>query len=140
MPNPCLLCLSERQRVHSHVLPEFMVKGTEDWIVTGGSRQPQPHMTLVDYETASPTYCIQKGNALKREGIKEPLLCVDCEKVLHVGEDYVRRILYGHSAQKTHTRAISEKIWYKQRHGRVVREGLQLRSVDLLCSSNSRSV
>lgn len=126
----CLLCLAKGRRVHSHVLPEFMVKGTEDWIVTGGSRQPQPHMTLVDYETALPTYRIQKGNALKREGITEALLCVDCEKILWVGEDYVRRTLYGRAAKKTHTRAISEKIWYKRRYGRVVREGLQLRSVD----------
>ena len=107
-----------------------MVKGAEEWIVTGGSRQRQPHMTLVDYETALPTYCIQKGNVLKREGIKEDLLCAECEKILRAGEDYVRRTLYGHAAKKTYTRAISEKIWYKRRHGRVVREGLQLRSVD----------
>ena len=85
---------------------------------------------LVDYETALPRYCLQKGHVLNMEGIKQFLMCANCEKVLSDGEDYARRTLYGRGGTKIHRPATRQKIWYKQALGRTVRHGFQLRFVD----------
>jgi len=126
----CALCLQVTPLVQSHIVPDFLLKECEDWIEKGKSRQKQPHLTLVDYDTADEIYCQQKGNVLKKEGLREYLLCEDCEKRMKIGEDYARVCLYGAGPVKQHTRPAKSVRRYRTRRGKILREGYDVRWVD----------
>jgi hypothetical protein len=107
-----------------------MLKEVEDRIPTGKKGQAQPHMTEVDFTTLSLLYSRQKGNFLKDYGLREELLCSDCELLLGRGEHYTRTAFYGSQPQKQHTRCPRLKLEYRQRGGRLVRQGYERRLVN----------
>jgi hypothetical protein len=111
----------------SHIIPEFLIKEAVDWIERGDSRQKQPHLTRVDFETTKAVYCHQKGNVVKLEGLAEYLLCDDCERLIAIGEDYARTHLFTSASAKTTTKTA---LSYRVRAGKVLREGYEVRWVD----------
>lgn len=128
--SPCALCLQAKSLVQSHIIPSFLLKESEDWIEKGESRQKHPHLTLVDFKTATEVYSHQRGKVLKKEGLIEYLLCEECEKRLKVGEDYARFCLFGREHVKKHPAAAKTLLRYRARRGKVVREGFEVRWVD----------
>ena len=114
----------------SHIIPDFLLSEVEEGIPKGKSRQEQPHIRLVNFKTLEDIYCFQKETVYNKEGLKEFLLCSDCEQRLALGENYTRRVLYGKKKKKEHTRATKSKIWYKNSGGRIFQEGLEIRWVE----------
>lgn len=123
----CKLCKARRPLAKSHIIPDFLLKEAEDRIERGDSRQKQPHLTRVDFETTKAIYCHQKGNVVKFEGLAEYLLCDDCERLIAVGEDYARTHLFATASSKT---TIKTVLSYRVRAGKVLREGYEVRWVD----------
>lgn len=126
----CKLCERRKPLAKSHIIPDFLLKEAEDWIERGKSREKQPHLTCVDFDTAKPIYCHQKGNVVKIEGFAEYLLCDDCEKRITVGEDYARTHLFTSASANTPKTKVKIVLWYRVRAGKVLREGYELRSVN----------
>jgi hypothetical protein len=126
----CKLCQRRKPLAKSHIIPEFLLKEAEDWIERGKSRQKQPHLSRVDFETAKEIYCHQKGNVVKMEGLTEYLLCDDCEKNIAVGESYARTHLLTSASANTPKTKVRTVLRYRVRAGKVLRAGYELRSVD----------
>lgn len=75
----CRLCLQEKKLQNSHIIPEFFYKPLYDGL---------HRINVLSTSPEEKTKYIQKG-------IREKLLCYDCEQGLSPLEDYGRRILYG---------------------------------------------
>ena len=101
-----------------------------EWLPKGKSRQKQPHLILVDFNTTGEIYCKQKDAVLKPEGLKESLLCQDCETRIVQSEKYARECLYGSEPIKKHTRPFKSVRRFRERRGLVIREGADIRWVD----------
>jgi hypothetical protein len=67
----CALCLNERPLVRSHVLPEFLCEQT----------YTAKHAALSFNSDLAHVRILKKG-------VREPLLCVGCERILKEYEDY----------------------------------------------------
>jgi hypothetical protein len=126
----CALCLLTKPLQNSHIIPDFMLKEVEEDIPKGKSGLKQPHMRLINFQTTQEIYCNQKETAYKKEGLKEFLLCWDCEQRLAVGEKYVRCVLYGNKPIKEHTHATRYSIRDRHRNGQVFQEGVEIRWVE----------
>lgn len=107
-----------------------MLKEVEEGIPKGKSGQKQPHIRLINFRTTQEIYCHQKETVYKKEGLKEALLCWDCEQRLADGEKYVRRVLFGTGPIKKHTNAMRYRIWHQHKNGGIFTEGIELRWVD----------
>jgi hypothetical protein len=107
-----------------------MLKEVEEGIPKGKSGQKQPHIRLINFKTTQEIYYHQKETAYKKEGLKEFLLCWDCEQRLADGEKYVRRILYGSRPVKEHTQASRYSVRDRHRNGQVFKEGIEIRWVE----------
>ena len=75
----CALCRKNARLVLSHIIPEFLYKSLYD----GKHRFTQ-------ISTSE-----SKRNLFLQKGIREKLLCVDCERSLSVFERYASLVLYG---------------------------------------------
>jgi hypothetical protein len=75
----CALCLNERQLRQSHIIPEFLFRPLYD-----EKHRAQAMSTSKD----APTTFLQRG-------IREELLCAECENRLSVYENYWRQIFFG---------------------------------------------
>ena len=126
----CALCLLVKPLQSSHIIPDFMLKEVEEGIPKGKSGQKQPHIRLIDFQTTQEIYCNQKETAFKKEGLKEFLLCSDCEQQLAIGEKYVRCVLYGTKPMKEHTHATRYSVRDRHRNGQVFKEGIEIRWVE----------
>src|ERR1039458_4659463 len=126
----CALCLLVKPLQSSHIIPDFMLKEVEEGIPKGKSGQKQPHIRLINFQTTQEIYCHQKETAYKKEGLKESLLCWDCEQKLADGEKYVRHALYGSKPIKEHTNATRCRVWHRHSNGKVFMEGIEIRWVD----------
>jgi hypothetical protein len=124
------LCLRAKKLLRSHIIPAFLIEQTEDWIKTGRAGQAQPHMSLYAYRDIREIYCKEKGNVLKAEGLRERLLCADCEGLMQIGENYARECLYGRGLDLTHTRVSRTVRRYKLEGETVLRHGFDERWVD----------
>ena len=80
----CHLCGEEKPLVNSHVIPEFLYAPLYE---------PNDHRLLVI--PARPGKRIQ----ILQEGLKEKLLCQDCERCLSKWEGYARTLLEGGSTR-----------------------------------------
>jgi hypothetical protein len=72
----CKLCLKNKKLSKSHIIPEFMYKRL--------------------YDNNHKFYEVDKNNQrpiIKQKGIREKLLCEDCEKIFQKSEDYFSKIL-----------------------------------------------
>ncbi len=74
----CRLCLNERPLTNSHIIPEFFWTPAYD----------QKHQ--ISSKSISRPY---RGKV--RKGVREPLLCTDCESHLGRYEQYVAELWYG---------------------------------------------
>ena len=75
----CRLCLKEKDLQNSHIIPEYFYKPVYD----------EKH--IINILTTSQ----DKNKKPMQKGIREELLCFDCEQLLSPLENYVRRILRG---------------------------------------------
>ena len=126
----CALCLLVKPLQKSHIIPDFMLKEVEEGIPKGKSGQKQPHIRTFDFKTLQEISCHQKETAYKKEGLKECLLCLDCEQRLGGGEKYVRRVLYGSKPIKEHTHATRYTVRDRHQNGNVFKEGHEIRWVE----------
>ena len=77
MVHSCRLCLEQNPLQESHIIPEFFYKRLYD----------SKHRFLI-ISTDS-----DRKNSQKQKGLRERLLCFDCEQKLSVFENYGKRIL-----------------------------------------------
>lgn len=91
----CKLCCASRQLIVSHVIPDFFIRSLERRTPTGKSGQSQPSSILMSLRPEEPGGARQRGYWEKRSGLKEPLLCTDCEARFSRYENYFRKLFYG---------------------------------------------
>lgn len=83
MTGTCRLCVKEKELRHSHILPEFMYQNLYD-------TAPKRFYTLkVDLENAE-----NSKKKIEQKGIREYLLCGDCEVQLSKYENYAAETIY----------------------------------------------
>jgi hypothetical protein len=75
----CALCLQESQLQRSHVIPEFLYRSLYD-----DKHRLQVLSTLED-----------RDNSLEQKGLRESLLCTNCEQKISVWERYASLVLQG---------------------------------------------
>jgi hypothetical protein len=75
---PCALCYQNKPLRLSHIVPEFMYRPLYDADHKFFALSPDPSQRVAQY----------------RKGIREELLCDDCEQVLQKYEDYAARVFY----------------------------------------------
>lgn len=92
----CRLCLRERKLANSHIIPEFCYKRVYD-------DRHRLHELTTDVDVPNKSY-LQKG-------IREKLLCVNCERQLAVYEKYVSEVLFGGVEITIERRERSLRIW-----------------------------
>lgn len=76
---PCALCRQEKSLMNSHIIPEFMFKALYD-------DQHRFKMLTIDPNDK---------NRLAQKGVRERLLCKNCEQRLSVHERYASLLFYG---------------------------------------------
>lgn len=89
----CRLCDKEKELQNSHIIPEFVYKQLYD-------NKGRFHVLST---------LKQKPRPLEQKGIREKLLCKDCEQQLSIYEKYAREILMG-----------GESFQF-ERHGKLIR-------------------
>jgi len=83
MEGICKLCLKQEKLRHSHILPEFMYQNIYD-------NDPKRFYTL-DIDIAE----IEKSKSrIQQKGIREFLLCDQCEGLISKYEDYAAETIY----------------------------------------------
>lgn len=82
---PCALCLQEKSLRLSHIVPEFMYAAMYD-----GKHRFFGISSI-------PT----KRNKFFQKGLRERLLCSDCEQHIGKYEHYASGVFYGHTVRKT---------------------------------------
>jgi hypothetical protein len=83
-PQTCKLCLEKKQLCNSHIIPEFIYKPIYD-----------KQQKFYAFQLEGLPYAENKGYRTKhRKGIREYLLCNDCEKLLSGYESYVKQNLF----------------------------------------------
>ncbi len=80
----CKLCKKDRELCKSHVIPEFIYTDLYD----------EKHTFQVLSTSLSPT------RKIEQKGIREKLLCKDCESLLSRYEDYAKRVIKGGTSLK----------------------------------------
>lgn len=75
----CALCLMVKKLEKSHIIPEFFFKPVYDGL----------HRLNIISSKA------EEKNRFEQKGLRERLLCYDCEQALSPFEDYARRFFYG---------------------------------------------
>jgi len=75
----CQLCLKDKQLQNSHIIPEFCYKALYDG---------QHRFQVLKFIPEEKKLHLQKG-------IREKLLCYECEQLLSPFEDHARRVFYG---------------------------------------------
>jgi uncharacterized protein YlaI len=86
----CKLCELEKELRHSHILPEFMYQNLYD-------TSPKRFYTLnVDLDNSD-----NSKKRIEQKGIREYLLCGDCEVQLSKYENYAAETIYGKNLKNT---------------------------------------
>ena len=80
----CRLCLKENELRHSHILPEFMYQNLYN---TDIRRFHSFEINLDNLEDAK--------KRIQQKGVREYLLCQNCETLLSLYENYAAETLYG---------------------------------------------
>jgi hypothetical protein len=78
-PGLCKLCLQVRRLQNSHIIPEFQYRPLYD---------EKHRFTTLSSDPETPERFIQKG-------IREQLLCFDCEQKLSAWENYAAKVYFG---------------------------------------------
>jgi len=77
---PCKLCLQNKTLVDSHIIPEFCYESVYDNLHRLNELSTDPK---------------ERNKCYKQKGIREKLLCTDCESLISPSEKYVREVFYG---------------------------------------------
>lgn len=91
----CRLCGREGPLRHSHIVPDFFLEGVEDEIPKGPTGGLQRTHILLSARAEIKSGRKQRGQYEKSLGIKEYLLCGDCEEQFGRYEGYARALFYG---------------------------------------------
>ena len=91
----CKLCLKQKKLQKSHIIPEFFYQPLYD------------NLHKFNVITTSS----KEKNKPEQKGIRERLLCYDCEQLLSPNEDYVRRVIYGGTEIKISRDGNNVIIW-----------------------------
>jgi len=84
---PCALCLAPSQLQNSHIIPEFLYDPMYDAI-------HRFHVYSVEGKVE---------RRLAQQGLREPMLCKNCETQIGVYERYVSLLLRGDTAASSNT-------------------------------------
>lgn len=87
----CKLCIQERELCCSHIIPEFMYKCI-------GMYDEKGRFVIIREIKGKAEY------KQRQKGLKERLLCKECETKMSKWEQYARRILYGPGTPKKPTK------------------------------------
>lgn len=93
----CPLCLENKRRHKSHIIPNFFRDPGGTTYPTGKSRRLQPFTVLTHTEPGKKFDKKQHGYWEKKLGLVENLLCGDCEQQLCGYESYFKTFFYGNS-------------------------------------------
>lgn len=88
MTGSCKLCGGVGVLRESHIIPDFYIRGLEHQLVTGNHGTTQPHSILLTNRSALEGGVKQRGFWEKILGMKEYLLCGDCEEEFQANETY----------------------------------------------------
>lgn len=91
----CRLCGVVAPLINSHIVPDFFIRSLERRQVTGSSGQTQPFSILKSTRPGVHDGAKQRGHWENAVGLKEKLLCAECERRISAYESYVRALLYG---------------------------------------------
>jgi len=80
----CKLCLQQKKLKHSHITPEFMYQNIYD-------TSPRRFYNIKT-DLNNPN---NSGSKLEQKGIREYMLCGDCESLLNKYETYAAETIYG---------------------------------------------
>jgi len=94
----CRLCEKQAELRQSHIIPDFFLRGGEDYYPTGTSGALQPFTQPVSTIPGKTFERKQKGHYERKLGQVEYLLCGDCEQLLCEYESYVKTFFYGLSS------------------------------------------
>jgi len=86
----CKLCLEDKKLVKSHIIPEFFYKS-----IYSNSHSRKISVLSTD---KIPTEFLNL-----QKGIREKILCNDCEQIISPWEKYARELIYGSSLLKVHS-------------------------------------
>ena len=96
----CKLCKKDKKLLNSHIIPEFIYKPLYD--------EKHRFHVISTYKT--------KHKPIEQKGIREKLLCADCEQHLSAYEGYAKKVLFGGvqiSVQKENGGIVISEINYK---------------------------
>ena len=77
----CKLCHENKELCESHIIPEFLYGGLYD--------AEKHRFVQISGEGES------ESNKIFQKGLREPMLCKDCELKLSQWEDYAKRVIFG---------------------------------------------
>ena len=97
MTGTCKLCNKVLVLRHSHIVPDFYIRGLEHELSTGTSGETQPFSIVMSARSDLEGGAKQRGFWEKILGIKEYLLCEVCERKFAENETYVRDLFYGNT-------------------------------------------
>lgn len=91
----CKLCNGPGPLIDSHVIPDFFIRSLERRVATGQSGQSQPTSILLSTREEVKGGQRQRGYWERQVGVKEKLLCANCEGQFSRWEHYFREFFYG---------------------------------------------
>jgi hypothetical protein len=95
VPSTCKLCLKTSDVSDSHIMPKFFIRRIQHQRPAGKAGQTRPYLTVFSLNPNvedGPEWVSKWENEL---GLKEPMLCKDCEEQFSKYEGYARELLYG---------------------------------------------
>ena len=101
MNGTCKLCGNSGLLKESHIIPDFYIRGLEYDSPTGSKGIQQPFSILLSTDSNLKGGAKQRGYWEKVVGLKEYLLCGDCEQKFSEYEAYARNLFYGNASPLT---------------------------------------
>ncbi len=91
----CRLCGSDGKLTDSHIIPDLFIRSLEAKLPTGKSGITQPTSILLSLRSDEVGGLRQRGSWEKKYGLKEHLLCRQCENRFSRYERCFRQLFYG---------------------------------------------
>lgn len=91
----CALCGNRGKLVQSHIIPDFFIRSIQGSKPMGKSGVPQPTSILLSTRPEVDSGEEGRGVWEKRTGLKQAMLCNDCEQRFSKHERWFREFFYG---------------------------------------------
>ena len=111
MKGVCKLCCKHAELKHSHIVPDFYIRSLEERENTGSHGIAQPTSIALSTRADFRDGPKQRGYWEKRLGLKEYLLCEECEGKFQKLEIYARHLFYGNSPAPLKKLILGESIF-----------------------------